>query len=243
MPVRPAPSPRPGTKPVAPLAGSSIAAAALRYRGAGYVYGGPASTPGNWDCSSFVSYVLGHDLRLTLPGGGKFGSPGYPPNAHGPVVTSYSSWTGAAAVASPQAGDLCCWVGGGPSGHIGIAISGTQMISALNPAQGTMVTAIMGTGPVGAPLVFRRVKGVPGGGPGLIVPGLGGLPGFGALGGLVQGITQGGTAMGGLLGLALVAGTVGAVLLAAAGVGIVGALAVGGAVAALGIGSRTKAGQ
>ncbi len=145
----------------APARGT-ISGDALKYKGLGYVYGGSASRPGDWDCSSFVSYVLGHDLGMGLPGG-KWGGPGMPPNAHGPVVLSYTSWAGATPVSSPQAGDLCCWAGAGPDGHIGIAISPTRMISALNPAQGTQVTPIVGTGPVGVPLVYRRVKGAAGG--------------------------------------------------------------------------------
>ena len=35
--------------------GDQIARTALRYQGAGYVWGGDASVPGKWDCSSFVS--------------------------------------------------------------------------------------------------------------------------------------------------------------------------------------------
>ena len=79
---------------------------------------GDASSPGNWDCSSFVSYVLGHDLGLALPGNGRFGEPGYPPNSHGPVVVDYANWQGARTVpAPPQPGDLCCFVGLGASGQ------------------------------------------------------------------------------------------------------------------------------
>ena len=113
------------------ITGAQIAADAQQYAGKGYVYGGNASSPGRWDCSSFVSFVLGHDLGLPLPGGGTWGSPGYPPNAHGPVVTDYASWAGAGTVGTPQAGDLCCWVGAGTAGHIGIAISPTQMITGM----------------------------------------------------------------------------------------------------------------
>jgi hypothetical protein len=160
------------------LTGAAIAADALRYTGKGYVYGGSASRPGNWDCSSFVSYVLGHDLRLALPGG-KWGQRGFPPNAHGPVVLDYAHWPGSAPVSTPQAGDLCIWAGAGPNGHIGIATSPTSMVSALNPSDGTRQTPILGTGPSGAPLTFRRVLGVAAG-PGQVVPagpGGGGLQG------------------------------------------------------------------
>jgi cell wall-associated NlpC family hydrolase len=143
--------------PVA-VTGDQIAADALRYRGAGYIYGGPAARPGDWDCSSFVSYVLGHDLRLTLPGG-KWGAPGFPPGAHGPVVESYASWAGAVTVTAPARGDLVCFVGAGTSGHIGIVLGPNQMVSALDSADGTLVTPIQGYGPPGAPIVYRRVVG------------------------------------------------------------------------------------
>lgn len=138
------------------VTGDQIAADGLRYRGESYVYGGPADHPGDWDCSSFVSYVLGHDLKLSLPGG-KWGAPGFPPGAHGPVVESYASWRGAITVQSPARGDLVCFVGEGASGHIGIVLGPDQMVSALDSASGTLVTPITGYGPPGAPIVYRRV--------------------------------------------------------------------------------------
>lgn len=138
------------------IAGPAIAADALKYKGAGYVWGGTASKIGDWDCSSFVSYVLGHDLGLALPGGSWSGT-SMPPNAHGPVVSDYLSWSGAADVATPQAGDLVIF---GPDVHIGIAISGSQMVSALNSTIGTNVSGIKGT--AGGQLVYRRLTGVPG---------------------------------------------------------------------------------
>lgn len=140
------------------VTGDQIAADALRYQGAGYIYGGPAARPGDWDCSSFVSYVLGHDLGLALPGG-KWGAPGFPPNSHGPVVESYASWRGAVTVQVPAPGDLVCYVGQGVNGHIGIAISANEMVSALDSTDGTLKTGIIGEGPPGAPIVYRRVLG------------------------------------------------------------------------------------
>lgn len=214
----------PGGSTSTPAAGT-VSGDALKYKGLGYVYGGTAAHPGDWDCSSFVSYVLGHDLKLRLPGGGTYGDPGYPPTAHGPVVVSYSTWAGASAVRSPIAGDLCCWVGLGTGGHIGIAISPTHMISAYDTAQGTIVTPIAGAGPSGVPLVYRRVKGAAGGS-GVSAAGQAAPAGAGA---------------GALLGLALAGASIGAVLLAAT---VLGALiAVGGsaAIAALAVGSRSRA--
>lgn len=146
--------PFPGRSPV--VTGDQIAADALKWQGQGYVYGGSASRPGLWDCSSFVSWVLGHDLGLALPGG-KWGGAGFPPDSHGPVVESYASWKGAITVQSPARGDLVCFVGQGTSGHIGIVLGPDQMVSALDSSQGTLVTPITGYGPPGAPIVYRRV--------------------------------------------------------------------------------------
>jgi cell wall-associated NlpC family hydrolase len=147
--------------PAAP-AGADIAQDALKYAGQRYTYGGPADRPGDWDCSSFVSYVLGHDLGMVLPGGGRYGSPAYPPHAHGPVVLSYAGWAGATTLPAgmaPAAGDLCVWAGAGPLGHIGIALDGTHMISALDTQYGTLVTPIAGNGPAGVTVQYRRING------------------------------------------------------------------------------------
>ena len=148
-----------------------IAATALRFRGVPYRWGGGGPPSAGWDCSGFVSWVLGKVLGFALPGGfTDFG------NAHGPVVSDYIGWGGAVDVASPQAGDLCCW---GPDEHIGIAISPTMMISALNPQLGTLVTPIGGAAP--GQLVFRRVTGAGGGTPAPAAAGAAAPSGAGAV--------------------------------------------------------------
>ena len=131
--------------------GPAIAADAQRYVGAGYVYGGNASKVGDWDCSSFVSYVLGHDLGLTLPSGGKWGDPGYPPNAHGPTTLNYMLWGTGIPLSEVRAGDLVV-----STVHMGIATGPTTMVSAQDPQQGTGP----GEFPVGfpgGPPVYRRI--------------------------------------------------------------------------------------
>ena len=177
---------------MATLTGAAIARDALRYVGAGYVFGGDASKVGLWDCSSFCSWVLGHDLGLALPGG-KWGAPGFPPNAHGPVVLAFSSWSGSVQVNTPQAGDLCIWSGAGANGHIGIALGPSSMVSALNPTDGTRETPILGTGPAGAPLSFRRVSGLAAGAA-AVGAGLSGSSGgggiLGAIGRFIAGVGE-----------------------------------------------------
>jgi len=194
-----------------PPSGTVIAQDAERYIGLGYVYGGDASQPGVWDCSSFVSYVLGHDLGLALPGG-RWGEPGFPPTSHGPDVEAYASWTGAVTVPTPEVGDLACFVGVGASGHIGIVVGNNLMVSALNTSQGTCKTPIIGYGPYGAPLEYRRILGIP---PGPGIPGRGGGGGGG---------TSSGNA---LIALMVVGAMAGAVVLAA---GLAGGIVAAGSV-------------
>ena len=189
------------------LSGDQIAADALRYVGHPYVYG-------MWDCSSFVNHVLGQDLGLTLPGGlRRYRGP--PP--HGPVVLDYANWGGAATVQAPARGDLAVWPGDGPNGHIGIVLGTDQMVSALDPAQGTAKTPIHGYGPPGVQVEYRRVTGT--------TPGVGG-----AVGAAGPGQGPASSLAGPALALLLVAGMVGAVvgaaLLLGVGVVLVGELAI-----------------
>jgi len=140
----------------------TITGYAVQFQGSGYVYGGPGWPPGNWDCSSFVSTVLGRGNGLPIPGG-RWGQPGEPPHSHGPDVSEYASWGGAVTVTSPAPGDLVIWDGSGPNGHIGIYLAPGRMISALNTAMGTLETPIAGYGPSGLTPFYRRVTGAAGG--------------------------------------------------------------------------------
>jgi cell wall-associated NlpC family hydrolase len=151
-----------------------IAGAALRYVGAGYVFGGvPAHGVGQWDCSSFVNWVVGHDSSMAIPG---YGAGAYNGQSHGPVVVDWATWSGASNVGgSPTRGDLCIWPGIGATGHIGIAVDATHMVSALNHIKGTVQTPIQGFGPLGVAVVFRSLTGNTGGsltGCGKVIPGL-----------------------------------------------------------------------
>lgn len=135
----------------ASVGGGAIASAALVYQGTGYAWGGPADKPGNWDCSSFVSYVLGHDLGQSLPGGGKYGQVGYPPHTHGPTTLDYLMFGTAVARSKVAPGDLIV-----SSEHMGIVINDSQYISARTPAKGVGIDNLSDPFPGGTP-VFRRV--------------------------------------------------------------------------------------
>jgi cell wall-associated NlpC family hydrolase len=120
-------------------AAAAIAADALRYQGAGYVYGGaPARGIGIWDCSSFANWVIGRDLGGAIPG---YAAGTYTGAAHGPATGDWLLWSGAQHIPRAQlaAGDIACW-----QSHMGIAISNTQMISARNSRDGTGVSGIDG---------------------------------------------------------------------------------------------------
>jgi cell wall-associated NlpC family hydrolase len=133
-----------------PTSPGNIAADALQYKGKGYVWGGPADHPGNWDCSSFVSYVLGHDLGMKLPGGGHYGDAGYPPHAHGPTTLQYLLFGTPVNLNQAQSGDLVV-----SSEHMGIVIGNGQMISAQDPQLGTGVASYLSGFPGGTPHVRR----------------------------------------------------------------------------------------
>ncbi len=97
---------------------SGVTGTATSYQGAGYVWGG--TTPSGWDCSGFVQYVYaqnGIDLPRTAAAQGAAGTP----------------------TSNPQPGDLVISNGGS---HVGIYLGNGQMISALNPSQGTQVHAV-----------------------------------------------------------------------------------------------------
>ncbi len=135
--------------------GSAISSDASQYVGHKYVYGGApgAAGTGGWDCSSFVNWVVSHDLGLPWPGAGR-----YTGTTHGPPTGQWAAWFlakggGSTTVkaADVQAGDIIVW-----ATHMGIAVSNTQMISAQNPSIGTQVSAIAGDAP-GPILVYGRL--------------------------------------------------------------------------------------
>jgi cell wall-associated NlpC family hydrolase len=128
---------------------SGIAQDALRYQGHPYLYGGSAGTSGNnpWDCSSFCNWVCGHDEKLPIPG---MGAGSYNVSFHGPTTVQWAIFPRLSSVSASEvaAGDIIVW----PT-HMGIAISNTQMISAVDPQEGTKVGPI--AGPTGEPIIKR----------------------------------------------------------------------------------------
>lgn len=148
-----------GNQPTGPAAGSQatgggnqIAAQSLKYIGSSYVFGGAADRVGNWDCSSFTSFVLGHDLGYKLPGG-KWGDPGFPPHAHGPATGNYLLFGKPVTRAQAQKGDLIV-----SSEHMGIVVdpAAQTYMSAKTPILGTNVGSYASSFPGGSPS-FRRV--------------------------------------------------------------------------------------
>ncbi len=120
--------------------GSAAADEFLSYVGkVPYLWGG--ATPAGWDCSGSVTYVLHTRLGYDLPD-----------NVH-TVCLQFYGWKGAVKVSAPQAGDIVLW----PT-HMGIAVSATAMVSALNPRAGTAVTSFSDAVPGSAPTFLRLIQ-------------------------------------------------------------------------------------
>jgi cell wall-associated NlpC family hydrolase len=106
------------------VTGSAVANAGLRYVGSGSVYKWGGGSPAGWDCSGFVNYVIGHDLGGAIPGSPSGGFSG-----HGPTTFQWALFGTSVPRSQVQAGDLVVW----PAFHMGIAVSGTQMVNCPGP--------------------------------------------------------------------------------------------------------------
>jgi peptidoglycan DL-endopeptidase CwlO len=117
--------------------GGRIVNAARNYLGTPYRWGG--AQPGGFDCSGLVTWVLHHDLGLSLPS-----------NSH-TVTGQFLIWSGAATVppGSIQPGDLICW-----AGHIAIYSGSGHMIEAPHAGARVRETKARTAG-----ATIRRVKG------------------------------------------------------------------------------------
>lgn len=123
--------------------GNRIADAARKYLGIPYVWAAHDPSKG-FDCSGLVTWVLHHDLGINLPN-----------NTH-TVTGQFMVWGGATTIPKSQcaAGDLIVW-----PGHIGIAVSPTQMIHAPTSGEVVKIGNIWWTP---QPLVRRVMGSTPG---------------------------------------------------------------------------------
>lgn len=143
-----------GASPGIAVAGSLVQTA-LASQGHCYKFGGTpgANGAGCWDCSSACNWWL-TQAGYTIPGGA------WNPATHGPDTLSYLAWGGAVTIghtaSQAQAGDLLVW-----QSHMGICTGPDQMISALNPTDGTKVTTIEQGAPGGEFLFVRRITAPP----------------------------------------------------------------------------------
>lgn len=138
--------------------GAQILSDAKKYNGHRYVYGGPSNPQDGWDCSSFASYVLGHDLNMPLPGG-TWASTTNKGQAHGDTADQFARLPGAHKVSSNakdiQAGDILVW-----KTHVGFGVGPGTMFSAYDTAKGTLQTPKdlkNAGGPSGEQLTIYRV--------------------------------------------------------------------------------------
>lgn len=111
---------------VAPANNGSIASIAVQYVGYPYVWGG--ASPAGFDCSGFVQYVYRQAGKSIPRMGMRYLGVG---------------------VSSPAPGDIVAY-----PGHVAIYIGNGQVVHALNPSQGVMITGMYATG---TPIAFRRV--------------------------------------------------------------------------------------
>jgi cell wall-associated NlpC family hydrolase len=145
-----------GTTAGTPQTSSALANDALRYVGHPYLYGGYYTDPAGWDCSSFMNYVVGHDGGMPIPG---YAAGAYTGTSHGPATGNWLLWNGVTGISQSelQPGDLLVW----PT-HMGMYIGGGQMVSALDPTDGTKVTTIANGSPTGEPMFCKRLTGLSG---------------------------------------------------------------------------------
>jgi cell wall-associated NlpC family hydrolase len=117
---------------------------AERYVGHPYRFGGSSNPSTGWDCSSFASWVLGHDLGLALPGG-SWASTTNSGQSHGDVASMFANLPGAHPVGSNPAqimpGDVLVW-----PDHVGFGVGPNKMFSAYGTNFGTIFSNAQASG-------------------------------------------------------------------------------------------------
>lgn len=113
-----------------------------------YLYGGWKIT--GWDCSGAVGYTLAGIGIRSLPGlpASWYATMPYHPGA----AVNYRTWDKTWKPDNIIMGDLLVW-----ETHMGIALTSTMMVSALDAEYGTFVSPITGWGPSGETMVVRRL--------------------------------------------------------------------------------------
>lgn len=143
----------PGDQGITSAGGGDVVSTAMQGLGHAYRFGGAPGLDGSrpWDCSSFVNFVVGIKLGRAIPG---YGAGKYRGDVHGPPTGMWAVWNGLQRVSRNNVGpgDIIVW-----PGHMGIATSNSQLISALNPREGTKITKIEGTAP-GPILMTGRLR-------------------------------------------------------------------------------------
>ncbi|MHA7174410.1 C40 family peptidase [Arthrobacter monumenti] len=117
--VEEAPKPEPKPDPAAAVSAGNSSVAGAAYAGVGnpYVYGGTSPSAG-WDCSGFVQWAYAQ-AGLSIP--------------------RTNQWSVMTPTSNPKPGDLVVQSGGS---HVGIYVGNGQMISALNPSDGTQLHSV-----------------------------------------------------------------------------------------------------
>lgn len=134
----------------------TIAQWALASIGHAYAWGGAPGPDGNnaWDCSSAVNWWVGVGAGQAIPG---YPAGAYDGQQHGPSTLTWLGWLGQGVYPLQRqdvgAGDIICW-----RTHMGVAVSNSDMVSALNPSQTTERTQIDGLIPGEAMTPMRLIK-------------------------------------------------------------------------------------
>jgi len=135
-----------------------------------------------WDCSSAVNSWWGGMAGQAIPG---YGPGEYDGTEHGPSTLGWLGWidTGVYELARSQVGpgDIICW-----QTHMGVAVDGSDMVSALDPSQGTQRTLIDGLIP-GEQMYCLRLISID---PSETGHGFTPIPGAGEVRSLIRGLAQ-----------------------------------------------------